>query len=311
MPYKYGRGCHSERSEESLGLITIKNHSTMQRKITLGLIQMSCGENPQKNLAKAIKKIEKAAKKGADIIALPELFMSKYFCQGKDDKNFDLAEQIPDDTSDQLSEVAKKTGTTIVASIFEKTTEGKYYNSTAVIGPDGNIIGKYRKKHIPSLPPGLYDEDYYFETGDLGFPVFQTPKAKISAPICYDQWFPEVARISAANGAEIIFYPTAIGWPTSDRGDLNRAEHEAWQVIQRSHSIANNVFVAAINRVGLEGNLKFWGTSFVSDPYGRVLARASSRWEDILIVECDLSVIESMRKEWAFLDERKVRCEKI
>lgn len=282
----------------------------MDKKITVGLIQMACDDKPEINLNKAIEKIKKAAKKGAQIICMPELFLSKYFCQGKDDKFFDLAEQIPGNTTDVLGQKAKETNTTIVASIFEKTSKNKYFNSTAVIGPDGKIIGKYRKMHIPSLPPGLYDEDYYFQTGDLGYPVFQTPHAKISTPICYDQWFPEVARIFAAGGAQMIFYPTAIGWPKNDRRELNRAEHEAWQVIQRSHAIANDIFVIAVNRVGREGDLKFWGTSFVCDPYGRVIAKASSHREQILIAECDFSIIDAKRKEWTFLDERQIHCER-
>lgn len=272
---------------------------------------MSCQDSLEKNLVKALLKIQVAAKKGAQIIVLPELFLSKYFCQGKDKKNFNLAEDIPGPTTDKLGKAAKQTHTTIIASIFEKTKQRKYFNTTAIIGPEGKVIGKYRKIHIPSLPPGLYDEAYYFAKGNLGLPVFKTPKAKISAPICYDQWFPEVARISASQGAEILLYPTAIGWPKRDAKELGRAEHEAWQIILRSHSIANNVFVAAVNRVGREGNFKFWGTSFVSDPYGRVLGKASSAKEEILIVKCDLSIIKEIRKEWPFLAERKIRCEKV
>ena len=280
-------------------------------KIRIGLIQMRCGEDAKKNLAHAVAGVRDCAARGAQIISVSELFMSPYFCQGpKDKKYFELAEAIPGPTSEALGAVAKETGTVIVGSIYEKTAKGKFFNSTVVVGPDGKNIGVYHKMHIPSLPPDLYAENYYFEKGDLGFPAFETPFAKISAPICYDQWFPEAARISAAAGAQIIFYPTAIGWPSvRDNTSLQQAEHEAWQIMHRSHAIANNVFVAAINRVGTEGELKFWGTSFVSDPYGRVLAKASSDKEENLVVECDLGLIESMRKEWPFLQERRVRCE--
>lgn len=289
-----------------------------KKEVTLGLVQMACSDNPERNLEKAVAGIRDSAARGAQIVSLSELFRSKYFCQGKDKKYFDLAEFIPGPTTDALAEVARDTKASIVASVFEVDGAGdtarRFFNSTVVIGPDGKIIGKYRKVHIPTLPPGLYDEGFYFESGDLGFPAFQTPRAKISALVCYDQWFPEAARISAVNGAEILLYPTAIGWPVGgpniQRNELNQAEHEAWQITQRSHGIDNNIFVAVCNRVGIEGNLKFWGTSFVSDPYGRVLAKASTDREENLVVACDLSVIDEMRKEWKFLNERKVHCEK-
>lgn len=279
-------------------------------QVTLGLVQMKCDEDPRKNLEKAVAGVRSCAKRGAHIVCLPELFRSKYFCQGKNKKHFDLAEPIPGKTTDALAAVARDLKISIIASIFEKAAKGKFFNATAVIGPDGKIRGKYRKTHIPSLPPGLYDESFYFQSGDLGYPAFKTPHAKISALICYDQWFPEAARISAVNGAQILFYPTAIGWPSGprkQRDELSKAEYEAWQITQRSHGIDNNIFVAAVNRVGTEGNLKFWGTSFVSDPYGRVLAKASSKREENLVVMCDLSVINEMRKEWRFLDERRVK----
>jgi N-carbamoylputrescine amidase len=287
-------------------------------KVTIGLVQMKCSRDSQANLQKAVAGVRACAKRGAHIVSLSELFRSRYFCQGKNKKYFDLAEPIPGETTDVLGKVARELKVSIVASIFEKAAKGRFFNSTAVIGPDGAIIGKYRKVHIPSLPSGLYDENYYFSSGDLGFPAFQTPRAKVSALVCYDQWFPEAARISAANGAQILFYPTAIGWPAGakasaglpagarkQRDALNKAEYEAWQITQRSHGIDNNIFVAVVNRVGVEGNLKFWGTSFVSDPYGRVLAKASSNSEENLVVTCDLSLIDAMRKEWPFLEERR------
>ncbi len=284
----------------------------MSQQVTLGLVQMRCSTDPGENLAKTLQKAEECAKQGAQIIVLPELFLSPYFCQGpKDDKYFDLAESIPGPTTAAFGVLAKKTNTVIICSLFEKTLEGRYFNSIAVIGTDGEVMGVYHKMHIPSLPPGLYSEDYYFAKGDKGFMVFDTPYGKIAPLICYDQWFPEGARIAAAAGAQIIVYPTAIGWPLMDRADLNIAEHEAWQIMHRSHSIANNVFVAPVNRIGTEGNIKFWGTSQVSDPYGRILAKASTDKEENLIVECDLSLIDSMRTEWPFLDERRVKCEQI
>jgi len=293
-------------------------------ELTLGLVQMKCGQDTKENLSKIIQNIETCAAKGAQIVATSELPFAPYFCQGKDPKKFALAETIPGPTTETFSQLAAKLKITLVISLFEKApltehekinppqtsknshSDFKYFNTTICFGPDGKTLGKYRKIHIPSQPPDLYAEDFYFESGDLGFPVFETPLAKISAPICYDQWFPEAARLSAEKGAEIIFYPTAIGWDPRLPNDINQAELEAWQTIQRSHSIANNVFVAAINRTGTEDNLNFWGTSFVSDPYGRVLAKASTDKEENLIVKIDLDLITYMRKEWPFLDERKI-----
>ncbi|MBI5621422.1 acyltransferase [Candidatus Falkowbacteria bacterium] len=280
----------------------------MKKKITIGLLQMRCDRDPKTNLDNAIKRITRAADAGARLICLPELFLSPYFCQGRNKKHFALAETIPGPTTTVLGRLARDTKTTIIASLFEKSKSGKYYNSTAAIGPDGKILGTYRKLHLPSLPPGLYDEDFYFTRGNLGLPVWQTPEVTIAAPICYDQWFPEVARAVAVAGAQIIFYPTAIGWPQTDRGSLQRTEHQAWQTIQQSHAIANTVFVAAVNRVGREGQLRFWGTSFVSDPYGQIIAKVSSKKEENIIVTCDLSLINSMRRDWAFLDERQITC---
>lgn len=273
------------------------------------MVQMKCSDVYQENLDKAVAGIRNCAQKGAQIICLPELFLAPYFCQGKDPKYLELAETIPGPATTAFAEVAKETKTVLVVSVYEKTPTGKRFNTNVVIGPDGEIIGTYHKMHIPSQPPEYYAEDYYFEKGDEGFKTFDTPYGKIATLICYDQWFPEAARIAAVNGAQIIFYPTAIGWPTIDRGDLQAAEHEAWQIMHRSHSIANNIFVAPVNRIGTEGGIKFWGTSQVSDPYGRILAKASTDTEENVVVECDLSLIDSMRKEWPFFDERRVKCE--
>lgn len=274
-------------------------------KVTLGLIQMACSKDAAVNLKKAIAGIEDAAKRGAQIICLPELFLHPYFCQGKkDDRYFDWAEKIPGPTTETLAKLAKKTKTVIICPLFEKTPAGKFFNSVAVLNADGKLLGTYHKMHIPSLPPDFYAEDYYFEKGDEGFKVFDTAYAKIGPMICYDQWFPEGARSAAAQGAQILFYPTAIGWPANQPPEKSVAEHEAWQITQRSHGIDNNVFVCAVNRVGREGDLKFWGTSFVSDTYGRMLAKASTDREENLVVTCDLGMIEKMREEWPFLQER-------
>lgn len=280
----------------------------MPKVVTLGLVQMHCSKNPKENLAKALEKAEQCASSGAQIIILPELFLSQYFCQGKDDKNFNLAETIPGPTTEVFGKLAKKTKTVIVCSLFEKTSKGKYYNTIAVVGMDGKVLGTYRKMHIPSLPPEYYAEDYYFERGSE-VQVFETPYGKIAPLICYDQWFPEAARLAAVKGAQILIYPTAIGWPMNNPEWKKSAEHEAWQITQRSHGIDNNLFVAAVNRVGKEAELKFWGTSFVSDPYGRVLAKASTDAEENIIVSCELNVTNEMRKEWPFLEERQFKVE--
>jgi N-carbamoylputrescine amidase len=275
----------------------------------VGLVQMHCTKDAQANLNKAIQSIIDLADKGANVICLPELFRSEYFCQTRNDEFFKLAETIPGPTTATLSTLAQNLGVTIIASLFEKTEDDRYFNTVAVIGDTGEIQGIYRKMHIPDDPENGYDEAYYFQPGDLGFKVFDTKHGKISPMICWDQWYPEGARLCAVNGAQILFYPTAIGWPLKDRHELNVAEHDAWQIIQRSHAIANNVFVVAVNRVGLQDNLNFWGTSFVADPYGRVLAKASANKEENLLVDCPISTIDSMRKDWPFLDYRRVRYE--
>ncbi len=275
-------------------------------EVKVGLIQMTCSDNPAENLDKIIAAVRDLAGRGAQIISSSELPLSTYFCQTKDDSKFDLAEAIPGKTTDTLSRVALELNVVILMSLFEKADDGKFYNTVAVIDADGKYLGKYRKMHIPDDPENGYDESYYFAKGDEGYKVFDTKYAKIAPMICYDQWFPEGARLAAAAGAQILFYPTAIGWPEKDRAELNVAEHEAWQIMQRSHAIANNVFVCPINRVGVEDALKFWGTTFVCDPYGRVIAKADSESETNLLATCDLSVTDEMRKDWPFLKQYEV-----
>lgn len=275
----------------------------------IGLVQMHCTKDVQSNLDKANQSIADLADRGANIICLPELFCSEYFCQTRNDEYFHLAEPIPGPTTELLGSQAKKLGVTIIAPLFEKAEDNHYFNTIAVINETGEVQGIYRKMHIPDDPDNGYDEAYYFEQGNLGFKVFDTKYGKISPMVCWDQWYPEGARICAADGAQVLFYPTAIGWPLKDRHELNVAEHEAWQTIQRSHAIANNIFVVAVNRVGMQDQLNFWGTSFVADPYGRFLAKASTSKEENLLVDCPLHLIETVRKDWPFLDYRRVRYE--
>lgn len=280
----------------------------MSKTITLGLVQMHCSEEREENLGKALAGIADAAKKGAQIVCMPELFLGPYFCQERDQKYFALTEPVPGPTTEQFAALAKEKKIVILLSIYEQAQDEKRYNTVAVINADGSLLGKYRKMHVPNDPEHGYDESCYFAPGDLGFQVFNTAYAKVSPMICYDQWFPEGARACAEKGAEIIFYPTAIGWPDmvrEDRAYKNVAEHDAWQITQRSHAIDNHVFVAAVNRVQREKGLNFWGTSFVCDPYGVVLQKASTDKEENLIVECDLSLIDMKRKDWPFLEERR------
>jgi N-carbamoylputrescine amidase len=277
-------------------------------KFTLGLIQMRCDPDPDVNLQRAIRFIREASDKGADIICLPELFRSQYFCQKTDAKLFDLAEPIPGPTTQALAPLAKELGKVIVASIFERRRAGLYHNTAAVIDADGNLSGIYRKMHIPDDP--LYYEKYYFTPGDTGFRTFDTRFGRIGTLVCWDQWFPEGARLTALQGAQVLIYPTAIGWHPSEKAEYGQAQHEAWETIQRSHAIANGVYVAAINRVGHEGpadgGLEFWGASFVSDPFGRVLKRAGHSDEEIVIVTCDPAKQEEIRRNWPFLRDRRI-----
>jgi N-carbamoylputrescine amidase len=271
---------------------------------TLGLVQMRCGDEPAGNLDKAIDRIRSAVRDGADVVCLQELFRSRYFCQKEDVARFRLAEPIPGPTTRALGKLAHEKRIVIVASIFEKRTDGIYHNTAVVLDADGTIVGKYRKMHIPDDP--LYYEKFYFTPGDLGFRSFPTRRAKIGTLVCWDQWFPEGARLAALAGAEILVYPTAIGWLDGEKPEVNESQRDAWETAQRAHAIANGVFVAAVNRVGTEGNLTFWGSSFVADPFGRVLARASTQREETLIVPCDLRRIDEVRTNWPFLRDRRI-----
>jgi N-carbamoylputrescine amidase len=275
-----------------------------RRHVTLGLVQMSCSEKPADNLEKAIGKIRAAARDGADVVCLQELFRSRYFCQKEDVALFRLAETIPGPTTKALGRIAKEKKVVVVASLFEKRAEGLYHNTAVVLDADGAVVGKYRKMHIPDDP--LYYEKFYFTPGDLGFRSFETRHAKLGTLVCWDQWFPEGARLTALAGAEILVYPTAIGWLDGEKPEVNESQRDAWETSQRGHAIANGVFVAAVNRVGREGNLTFWGNSFVADPFGRVLARASNDREETLIVRCDLGRIDEVRTNWPFLRDRRI-----
>ncbi len=272
-------------------------------EVTIGLIQMSSGKDPKANLSKALKKIDDAAGRGAQIICLPELFRSRYFCQDENPENFNLAEEIPGETTEALSKAAKKTKSSIIAGIFERRTRGLYHNSAVVIDASGSLVGIYRKMHIPDDPH--YYEKFYFAPGDLGFKVHQTAFGKLGVLICWDQWYPEAARITSLLGAQILFYPTAIGWFPEEK-ESTKEMQSAWETIQRSHGIANGVFVASVNRVGREGRINFWGSSFVSGPFGEILAKASSDKEETLIVKCDLSKIDETRQGWPFLRDRRI-----
>src|SRR5438876_11822741 len=272
--------------------------------VTIGLIQMSCGPEPGANLKKAIGRIGEAAKKGARIVCLPELFRSQYFCQNEDIKTFTLAELIPGPSTEALSKIARQKKIVIVASIFEKRAAGVYHNTAVIIDATGKPAGKYRKMHIPDDP--LYYEKFYFTPGDLGFQTHDTRYGKVGALVCWDQWFPEAARLTALSGAQFLFYPTAIGWLPDEKEEMNQAQHSAWETIQRAHAIANGLYVVVVNRVGRERKLTFWGQSFVADPFGRILAKASSDKEEVLVVDCDLSKIEETRQNWPFLRDRRI-----
>jgi N-carbamoylputrescine amidase len=272
--------------------------------VTIGLVQMSCGRQPEANLKKAIARIGEAAKKGAQIVCLQELFRSQYFCQTEDVKFFKLAETIPGPSTEALSKVARQHKVVIIASLFEKRAAGVYHNTAVIVDANGTLAGKYRKMHIPDDP--LFHEKFYFTPGDLGFQTHQTKYGKVGALVCWDQWFPEAARLTALSGAQLLFYPTAIGWLPDEKKDMNEAQHSAWETIQRAHAIANGVYVIVVNRVGPEGKLRFWGQSFVSDPFGRVIAKASLDKEEVLIVDCDLDKIDETRQNWPFLRDRRI-----
>ena len=277
----------------------------MSKNVNIGLVQMSCQADVEANVQKAIDKIREAAQKGAQIVCLQELFTSLYFCDVEDHHNFSLAEAIPGPTTDRLGQVAGELGVVIVASLFEKRAHGLYHNTTAVLDADGSYLGKYRKMHIPD-DPGYY-EKFYFTPGDLGYKVFDTKFARIGVLICWDQWYPEAARITSLMGAEILFYPTAIGWDTAepDPGQ-NTEQYNAWQTIQRSHAIANGVHVVAVNRVGREAEQQFWGGSFVSNPFGSLLYLAPHDQEVVHVQTVDLALSDKYRTTWPYFRDRRI-----
>ena len=287
----------------------------MKRKssstVTLGLVQTSCSANPDANLKKTLAAVERAAKSGANIICTQELFRSQYFCQSENHDYFKLAEKIPGPTTDAFQKIAKKHKSVIIASLFEKRASGLYHNTAAVIDADGSFLGVYRKMHIPDDP--LFYEKFYFTPGDLGFRAWKTKFGKLGVLICWDQWYPEAARLTAMQGAEILFYPTAIGWHPSEKKIYGERQHDAWETIQRSHAVANGCFVAAINRVGHEklagvggDGLEFWGQSFVAGTSGEILAKAGVKNEETLLVPVDLGKVDVTRTHWPFLRDRRI-----
>jgi len=277
-------------------------------KFTIGLVQMCCAPDPAENLEKAVWRIREAAGQGAQIVCLQELFRSQYFCREENADLFALAETIPGPTTDRLGPIARELGIVIIASLFEKRTAGIYHNTAVIIGADGTIQGRYRKMHIPDDP--LYYEKFYFTPGDLGFQNFDTRFGRIGVLVCWDQWFPEGARLTAIQGANVLFYPTAIGWHPAEKEQYGAAQLDAWRIIQRAHAIANGVYVAAVNRVGFEGpadrGLEFWGSSFVADPFGQLITEASTNKEEILIAECDPGRMDEVRRNWPFLRDRRI-----
>ncbi len=286
-----------------------KRNGTVGRIVNVGLVQMRCAAKLDVNLAAAVKHVRAAAKRGADVVCLPELFRSRYFCQAEDHANFGLAEPIPGPSTQTLGKLARELGIVIVASLFERRAAGVYHNTVVVLDAKGATSGMYRKMHIPDDP--LFYEKFYFTPGDLGFRAFDVGALRIGTLICWDQWYPEAARLTALAGAEILFYPTAIGWHPSEKTQFGETQHAAWETVQRSHAIANGVFVAVPNRVGHEPHpggdgIEFWGQSFVADPAGQVLARASTDREEILVVPCDLGAIETARTHWPFLRDRRI-----
>jgi N-carbamoylputrescine amidase len=290
------------------------------RNKKLALIQMSCAPDTEANLHKAAALVREAARAGANIVCLPELFRAQYFCQREDHALFDTAESIPGPSTDVLSRVAAEEKVVIIASLFERRAPGLYHNTAAILDSDGSLAGKYRKMHIPDDP--LYYEKFYFTPGDLGFMTQQTSQGPIGTLVCWDQWYPEAARLTALSGAEVIFYPTAIGWHPSEKAEFGEAQYSAWQTMQRAHAIANGVFVGAVNRVGHEhgdvihngvdmkgsagAGLEFWGGSFIADPFGRILAQASHDREEILLAEIDPKLLEDTRRNWPFLRDRRI-----
>jgi N-carbamoylputrescine amidase len=277
-------------------------------RFRLGLVQMRCGTEPDANVERAVAGVREAAGRGAQIVCLPELFRTQYFCQREDPALFDLAEPIPGPTSDRMAAVAKELGVVVVASLFERRAAGLYHNTAVALDADGTMVGRYRKMHIPDDP--LYYEKFYFTPGDLGFTAIDTNVGKVGTLVCWDQWYPEGARLTALAGADVLFYPTAIGWHPTEKAEYGERQLDAWRTIQRAHAIANGVYVAAVNRVGHEGStdagIEFWGASFVCDPFGAVIAEAPRDAEAVLVVEVDRAVQEDVRRNWPFLRDRRI-----
>jgi N-carbamoylputrescine amidase len=293
-----------------------KNNGENPSIVQVGLTQMSCTDDPDANLQRQVQLAQRAAAQGAQIICTQELFRSKYFCQVEDHRFFKLAERIPGPSTDALGKVAKKHKAVIIASVFEKRADGLYHNTAAVIDADGSILGIYRKMHIPDDP--LYYEKFYFTPGDTGFRTWETRYAKIGVLICWDQWFPEAARLTAIQGAQILFYPTAIGWHPSEKAEYGTAQHDSWELIQRSHAVANGCYVCATNRIGIEtipgadgkpvskDGIEFWGQSFVAGPNGQIVRKASVDRQEVMVVPCDLEKVEFSRTHWPFLRDRRI-----
>ncbi len=281
-----------------------------REQFKVGLVQMGMSARPEENVKKAVARVGEAARAGAQVVCLPELYRTPYFCQKEDAALFDLAESVPGPSTEALGRAAKEAGVTVVVPLFERRAPGLYHNSAVVLGPDGQALGLYRKMHIPDDP--LFYEKFYFTPGDLGFRAFDTPAGKIGTLICWDQWYPEGARLTALQGAAVLFYPTAIGWHPAEKAQYGPAQRSAWQTIQRSHAIANGVYVAVVNRVGHEvppeggAGLEFWGTSFLADPFGVVVAEASTDKEEVLIGEVSLKHLEEVRRNWPFLRDRRI-----
>jgi N-carbamoylputrescine amidase len=279
------------------------------RAVTVGLVQHRCAGNPAENFDRAEQEIRAAAGRGARIVCLQELFQSWYFCQNEDHDWFSLAEPVPGPSTDRLSSIARELGVVIVASLFEKRAPGLFHNTAAVLDADGSYLGKYRKMHIPDDP--LFYEKFYFTPGDLGFRAWETAFGKIGVLICWDQWYPEAARLTCLHGAEILFYPTAIGWHPAEKAEYGERQHAAWETVQRGHAVANGCYVCAPNRVGHEApvggdGIEFWGRSFIADPSGRIIARASASEEETLVVELDLQQVEFQRQHWPFFRDRRI-----
>jgi N-carbamoylputrescine amidase len=312
---KSGKGRCPERPFFDICYASPRTGGKLTEKFRLGLVQMSASPDPAANLDRALERLQQAATKGAQIVCLPELFQTQYFCQREDAALFDLAETIPGPATKRLADAAKQLRIVVIGSLFEKRAPGVYHNTAVMIDADGTLRGIYRKMHIPDDP--LYYEKFYFTPGDLGFKAFDTQVGRVGTLVCWDQWYPEGARLTALQGAQVLFYPTAIGWHPDEKAQYGDAQYDAWQTIQRAHAIANGVYVAVVNRVGFEqgdirGNkasskgLEFWGGSFVADPFGRVIAKGSHDKEEILIAEVDPQVLEDTRRNWPFLRDRRI-----